>query len=245
MEKNTVLFVEPRIFKECPNLLNHFVNVLGNNWRYVFYCGKNTREYWENTDLNKIYELRELDVINFYTADEYSDFMKQKTLWETLSGEFVLTTQMDTWITHDCGYTIYDFMKLDYSYIGGNMNYPWLELTDRENIHFQYCNFNGGLSLRKRMDMIHIINSFPPEKTSNADNVMNRTITSDAEDVYFTIGCYHLGMKVGCDELSQHFAVHTIFKETFFGIHQPIYDVMQSILNIIPNLQEINPYICK
>jgi hypothetical protein len=52
-------------------------------------------------------------------------------------------------------------------------------------------------------------------------------------------------MKVGCDELSQHFAVHTIFKETFFGIHQPIYDVMQSILNIIPNLQEINPYICK
>jgi hypothetical protein len=44
MNKNTLLFVEPRIIDETELVLNHFVNVLGEeNCHYVFYCGKGTK----------------------------------------------------------------------------------------------------------------------------------------------------------------------------------------------------------
>lgn len=243
MSKNTVLFVEPRIFDNCHVILNHFVDVLGENWNYVFYCGKNTKEFWEKSALNKIYEVRELEVVNFTSPDFYSDFMKQRKLWDSLDGEFILTAQMDTWITHDCGHTIYDFINLDKSYIGGNMRYIWYELSQREQIQCKYYNFNGGLSLRKRKDMIKIIDSFPPEKTSNEENVIRRNHLTDAEDVYFTLGCHKLGFKLGDDEISSHFAVHGWFKPNFFGIHKPCKDIYPSILKVIPNLNNLNPYL--
>jgi hypothetical protein len=242
-KKNTVLFVEPRIFKKCPEILNHFVYILGNDWEYIFYCGKGTIKYWENTDLNNIYELRELDVENFQSEDLYSDFMKQKKLWESLSGDYVLTAQLDTWITNDYGYTIDDFIKLNKSFIGGNMSYPWFELSQREGIKFEYKNFNGGLSLRNRLDMLKVINHFPPQKTSNNSDVLTRNIHTDAEDIYFILGCYKLGLPIGDDEESSHFAVHTIFKTNFFGIHKPCNEIKNVLENHYHNIYYLNPYL--
>jgi hypothetical protein len=241
--KNTVLFVEPRVFKKCPDILNQFVNILGTNWEYIFYCGKGTLSYWENTNIHKIYEIRELDVNNFPTEDLYSDFMKQKSLWESLSGEYVLTAQMDTWITNDFGYTIDDFIKLNKSFIGGNMSYPWFELSQREGIDFNYKNFNGGLSLRNRLDMLKVINHFPPEKTSINNDVLTRNIHTDAEDIYFVLGCYKLGLPIGNDEKSSHFAIHTIFKEQFFGIHKPGKEIENILQEHYHNIYLLNPYL--
>jgi hypothetical protein len=240
---NTVVFVEPRIFEHAPIILNHFVDILGLNWNYIFYCGKNTKSYWEHTFLHKIYQIRELDVDNFPEPKYYSDFMKQKHLWESLYGEFVLTAQLDTWITKNNGYNIYDFIRLDKSYIGGNMCYEWPELFPRDNFKFEYRNFNGGLSLRKRNDMIKVIDAFPPQTTSSANNVFNRNLYTDAEDVYFTLGCCKLGLPIGNDEISSHFAIHSIFKDKFFGIHQPLNEVKTCISNCYPDLNYINPYL--
>lgn len=242
MNKNTVLFVEPRILANCCSILNHFVTVLGPNWNYVFYCGENTKEYWEQSYLNKKYELRELEVINFNKPSEYSDFLKSKNLWESLTGDFVLVAQLDTWIFNNKNYTIDYFIKLNKSYIGGNMIYPWHEFK-RENINFNYYNFNGGLSLRKRIDMIQIINAFPPEHTYSNSNVLVRNINSDAEDVYFTLGCYYLGLPIGNDEESSHFALHTIFKDEFFGIHQPCEKIKHKINELYPDLKMLNPFL--
>lgn len=241
--KNTVLFIEPRIHERTTKILNYYVSVIGKNWNYVFYCGKNTKKYWEKSDLNKIYELRELDVVNFNTEDLYSDFMKQKKLWESLYGEFVLTMQIDTWITNDYGYTIDDFIKLNKSFIGGNMSYHYIETYIREDICFEYDNFNGGLSLRKRKDMIKIINSFPPQKTSSNPDLINRNIFTDAEDVYFLLGCYKLGLPLGDDEDSSHFTVHTVFKEKFWGIHKPHKTIEDDLIKHYPKVYYLNPYI--
>lgn len=244
MNKNTVLFVEPRVIENGEVVLNHFVNVLGyENWHYVFYCGKEKKQYWEARNLNKVYEVRELDVDNFPKENLYSDFMKQKWLWESLYGEFVLTAQLDTWIMKDNGYSIYDFIKLNKSYIGGNMCYPWLELSDREKINFEYRNFNGGLSLRKREDMIRVIDNYPPERTNRNEENAISSIYADAEDAYFTLGCYKLGLLIGNDEATSYFAVHTIFKERFFGMHQPCNDIKESINKLFPNLNKENPFL--
>ena len=228
---NTALICEPRKLDHIPLIIKQYKIVLGNNWKIVFYCGKNLKSYWEKIfDLD--IEIRELDVNNL-TSNEYNDYFKKKELWESLYGDFVLVFQSDTWIHYDNFYNINYFINMDKSYIGGNMCYPWFELN-REKIIPKYRNFNGGLSLRKRNDMIKIINTYPSKKTVEK----SLDITTDAEDVYFTIGCYKLGLSVGDDEESSYFAVHTIYKSNWFGIHCVLSNIKDKLIIDYPMLKK-------
>jgi hypothetical protein len=219
--KNTALIVDPRNIVDLPYLINDFKKKLGENWKVVFYCGKG-----ESADMQKYIdkevEIRELNVNNF-TLDEYSDFMKQKTLWESLYGDFVLTFQADTFIINQIPYNINYFMSLNKSYIGGNMDHDWQELK-RENLYPTFKNFNGGLSLRKRVDMIQIIDKFGIEKTQPNSS----RIQTDPEDVYFTIGCYKLNLPIGDSEECMYFSINRIWVDNYFGIHKPIPQVLEN-----------------
>jgi hypothetical protein len=133
-------------------------------------------------------------------------------------GDFVLVFTANSFILNEEPFTIDYFMSLNKSYIGGNQFYKWNELF-RENINFHYYNFQGGLSLRKREDMIKIIDTFGSEKTvKNCSNSL--TLQTDAEDVYFTIGCYKLNLPIGDDEICKHFSVHTELIDGFFGANR-------------------------
>ena len=211
--KNTALIVEPRMLEILPYTINEYYKILGNDWIIVFYCGKGLKLIWESVIGIKDIEIRELEVNNFNSL-EYSYFLKQPNLWKSLYGEFVLTFQTDSIIKNIEPYTINNYVKLNKSYIGGNMCYGWNEMV-RENITTSYRNFNGGLSLRKRLDMIKIIQTFGIEFTEND----SKNMVTDAEDVYFTIGCYKLNLPVGDDEFCSHFAVHSIYYDKFFGVH--------------------------
>lgn len=230
--KNTVLLVEPRILDEIPILISQYHAYLP-DWNFVFYCGKDTKTHWQNV-LEDYVELRELDVTNF-NASGYSYFLKKKELWESLYGDFVLTIQADTMIMSIEPYNINYFINLNKSYIGGNMNFKWNELN-REGIEFKNYNFNGGLSLRKREDMIKVINHFPPILFNDA-TIYSPNVETDPEDVYFTIGCHKLGLSIGDDEESTHFAIHKIFKNGFFGFHQPENCIKNVILEAYPALK--------
>ena len=110
-------------------------------------------------------------------------------------------------------------MKLNKSFIGGNMSYEWRELV-RENIQTSnFKNFNGGLSLRKRLDMIKIIHTFGIDFTE----VNSLNIRTDHEDVYFTLGCYKLNLPIGDNDFCGHFAIHSIYHKDFFGVHNSSY----------------------
>jgi len=236
--KNTILLVEPRPNTFCINLLNQYIKILGTDkWNYIFYFGKGTLNLWNSID-KSIVELRELPVSNFANPNEYNDFMKQKILWESLPGEFILSIQLDTWVFENTGYTIDYFLELNKSFIGGNMSSEWFELQ-RERLHFHYLNFNGGLSLRKRNDMIRVCDSFPPKPTTYPSNCLE----TDAEDVYFTVGCYRLGLPIGDDEESSHFSIHRIYKTPFFGIHQAYQHAQIELDRIYPELRSINPHL--
>ena len=229
---NTVLLVEPRKIWYIYDLLKQYQDVL-ENMNYVFFCGKSSLEYWKN-ELKKLkykVELYPLPVDNM-TPNEYNNFMKRKDLWTYLKGKFVLVIQSDTWINPNKNNknNLNYFINLDKSYIGGNFLHKWFEL-EREKINLNFTNFNGGLSLRNRLDMIKVIETFPPESTvSNS-----KKLETDAEDVYFTIGCIKLGLKVGDDENCCSFALHdSEYKEglfdNFFGFHQPSF----RLINYIP-----------
>ena len=238
-DKYTALIVDPRNNENLPYLINDFKKKLGNNWRIVFYCGKGLQNKMNQYIENNI-EIRELNVNNF-TINEYSDFMKSKELWQTLYGDFVLTFQADTYILNKAPYTIEYFINMDKSYIGGNMDHRWSELN-RENIYPNYRNFNGGLSLRKRQDMITIIDTLGTEKTEHN----SQKIQTDPEDVYFTIGCYKLNYPIGDTSECQHFSLNRIRFDKFFGIHKPIPDVLQNFKEVLDIYsKETNTFILK
>lgn len=221
MNKNTALIVDPRDDVRITHLIHDFQQKLGPEWIIVFYCGKSLKSKMAE-HLNPEVEVRELDVSNFNSLDEYSDFMKRRDLWESLYGNFVLTFQFDTYIINQPPYTIQHFIDMNKSYIGGNMDHSWTELI-REKICTNYRNFNGGLSLRKRFDMIKIINAFGVEQTTSS----SPKIQTDAEDVYFTLGCYCLDLPIGDDEACSHFCVNRILVHGYFGVHKPIPALLQ------------------
>ena len=238
--KNTVLLVEPRPYNYLIPILNEYYKYLGDDWNYVFYCGKGTLGIWQGEEIRQQIkppvEFRELDVDNFSNSNLYSDFMKQKSLWESLEGEFVLTIQLDTWPMNLV--PIETFLELNQSYIGGCMDTGWKEMV-REGITVKYCNGNGGLSLRKRLDMIRVIETFQPEP-STGDSTR---LESDAEDVYFYMGCYRLGLSVGDDPVSATFACHVMVQQLFFGIHSPSGPAAFDVAQRFPQLKELNPFL--
>jgi len=228
INKNTVLIVEPRLLDHLADIIEAYYDLLKDKWNYVFYCGKGTKEVWAKI-LAPYVELRELEVDNFYRPSEYSAFFKTSKLWEGLYGDFILTVQDDTWPTNTEPYTIDYFIRLNKSYIGGNMNFRWNELA-RENISLKNYNLNGGLSLRKRNDMIRIIKEFPDKH-------------NDAEDVFFSLGCHKLGLPMGDNEDSTAFAIHYVYKKKFFGVHKPSLSVKQELNKYNKELLDKHPYL--
>ena len=233
--KNTVLLIEPRFKKqETIILLANAYNKLGNDWNYVFYCGISFHDEWQKILPNFI-EIRPLENDNFEDTRLYSDFCKKKELWDSLYGDFVLTIQLDTWIMNIEPYDISYFINLNKSFIGGNMSYTWCYFH-KVGINHHYRNFNGGLSLRKRKDMISIIEIYPPLKTIDQYN----NFLDEHEDVYFTNGCILLNLPIGDDENSSYFALHTIYHDKYFGIHQPYEEIKNNINNTYPYLKYLN-----
>jgi len=235
---NTALIVEPRDMKRIPLIINHFLFTLGPNWKFVFYCGSGLKSKW-TSKVNREVEIRELAVSNF-TASQYSDFLKSRSLWDTLYGEFILVFQTDAWIMNEPPYTIDYFLSRNKSYIGGNMCYKWAHIEFKT----KFWNYNGGLSLRKRRDMIKIIDAFPPMKTLDHPPIgqeelsKNNPMETHAEDVYFVVGCDRLGLEMGdTDEEFNLFALHTIFYPRGFGVHKPSPFVRQQLAKLCPEIQ--------
>ena len=228
--QNTALIVEPRFLEKLPAIIENFQTVLGQTWKIVFYCGKGLASKWKSLVRDNV-ELRELEVNNFID-DEYSDFFKSRSLWESLYGDWVLTFQADTWLISSGGYTIDYFLKKNKSYIGGNMSYYWPEMSLYMN-QPAIRNFNGGLSLRRREDMIQIINELPPQKTIKYTG----RVENDPEDVYYSIGCYLLGLTIGDDEDCSHFAVSSILYDQCFGIHKPGKAIREYLFVLYPEIK--------
>lgn len=235
--KNTVLLIEPRFKNEIIYILANAYNKLGNNWNYVFYCGKSFKSNWENILPNFI-EIRPLENDNFDNTKLYSDFCKKKELWESLYGKYVLTIQLDTWIMNHEPYNISFFINLNKSYIGGNMEYTW-GYFDKINLHHANRNFNGGLSLRNRLDMLKVIKTYPPLPTLDDRS----SFLTEHEDVYFTFGCIDLKLPIGDDIESSFFSLHNIYRYKYFGIHQPSDKVKQKLKQTNPYLKYINTFL--
>jgi hypothetical protein len=223
---NSAVIVEPRKIRQTIDVLYRFYNKLNTNWKFYLFCGKNTTEWWQSK-IDFPIDIIELETDNL-TSTDYNDLLKTVSFWNSIQGEYVLIFQTDTWLNDNPIYDIDYFVKKEYSYVGGNMSYMWAEMSILHSFNIsykEYGNYNGGLSLRKRKDMLQILNQYPPEPTmpyicmevteENKTEIVGRT----AEDVYFTLGCYLLNLKIGIEEECSYFACHTVYRQGCFGFH--------------------------
>ena len=93
--------------------------------------------------------------------------------------------------------------------------------------------------------MIQIIEKYPPLKTISIYEHDGIDFESEAEDVYFTMGCIKLNLPIGDDENSSHFALHTIYYDDYFGIHNPFESVQEKLKEKKPYLLSFNKYLIK
>lgn len=251
---NTLLIVEPRKMIEIiPLVIKNFYDKI--NWKVVFYCGKDLKNFWETSNLinipKEMLDIRELETNNL-TPDQYNDLFKTKTFWESLNGEYILVFQSDTWCFNDSQYNINYFINKKYSYLGGNGRIRGKQVTWKMAYHkylekikkgHDYNNNNGGLSLRNRQHMIDIIEKFPPKKS--VSTLISTSFEDLAEDVYFPIGCYLLNYKVGDNKSDDAcFALHLAYYKEAFGLHKITYEVYIKLLPKYPELLKIAKYIC-
>ena len=220
------LFIAPRKLKQVKHNIDNFFNIMENAYLY-FYCGNGLSTHYSSlVDIYPRLIIRELDVSNL-DGNTYSDFMKSRSLWESISGDYVLTIQTDGCLCKKSPYTISDFTM--YDYVGGYapQESGWKETRGlHEYSSFQY--FNGGFSLRKRQSMIDAIDTYPPQKSVpfKPDN----SFETYWEDLYYTVCLLKMKKKVGLDEYATHFCSHTMYSLPTFCIHKTAAYVNKSIL---------------
>ena len=74
---NTAVIIEPRKIDKTASVIHNFQSILSKNeWNFVFYCGKDLKQYWE--DKVSDIEIRELDVDNLRPS-QYNDLLKRLT----------------------------------------------------------------------------------------------------------------------------------------------------------------------
>jgi Protein of unknown function (DUF5672) len=130
------------------------------------------------------------DVTGRFGPQEYSCMLYQREFWNMIREDVVLIFQTDTVIFKEPDPSYYQ-----YAFVGS----PCGELSE---------NFimNGGLSLRSKRAMLHIVNSlseFPKEP----------------EDVYFTNKCRQLNMRVPDIRTCFKFAAESRAHKDVIGVH--------------------------
>lgn len=187
----TAVIIEPRVHAAWPIVLKNFLTHLDSRWDFLIFCGLRNEEYLKtliNADFAE--HLHRITIINMnvdnLTINEYNRLMTSKDIYLQIPTEMFLIFQLDTLISSKYYDYIYDF--IEYDYVGA----PWQWTQDVGN---------GGLSLRRKSTILHIIN--------NIKVFYN-------EDMYFSANIQN---KPDIQK-AMLFSVESIFSEKSFGIHQ-------------------------
>lgn len=123
------------------------------------------------------------------SKDDYSNLLITKDFWNMFDTENILIFQHDSMLLR---HGIEKF--LNYDYIGATWKFePYVG--------------NGGLSLRKKSAMLHVLDNY---------NLYKHL----PEDMYFGYGCRDLGLNLAPIEIADKFSIETKFILGSMGYHQ-------------------------
>jgi len=189
----------------------YFLNESNSNikWKLEIFHGNLNKEYVENivSGVDNVV-LHQIDYDSMGLV-EYDSIFRDVSFWERITSENILIFQTDSILLRS---GIDEF--LEYSYIGA----PWLKPKEGKFVG------NGGLSFRKKKDMIDTITQFPNDSYFK-------------EDIYF---CKYLESKVPDIGIAKQFSVEDLEYDNPLGVHQPKveYGLLEKILkNGLNNIQ--------
>lgn len=191
----TAIIVEPRRHAALEFVLKNFFENLSDEWNIIVFHGIENVEYVANI-ANKIEKskkritLHNLGIRNL-TIPEYNRLFASRSFYNNIPTETFLVFQTDTMIFSKNKEALHHFFK--YDYVGA----PWPSAIHGTRVG------NGGLSLRKKSMMLHIIDSRP--------------YRGEPEDVYFCSNPLYMPTV----EEAMRFSVEQIFYPASFGCHKP------------------------
>lgn len=198
-DKSAVL-IDSRIDEKIELVIKNFMYYLHNDWNLIIFFTENNEEYIRTIAQN-IGDVTLIKINEKYIdAQIYNNILRSKSFYDIIDSEHILIFQMDTLLRKP----IPDkFLK--YSYVGA----PWMKTLP--HVTFAGEVGNGGLSLRSKRAMIHIIDNLimPPQLN---------------EDVFFSTGCNLLNLIKPTTEEAKEFSVESVFYEDPIGLHAPFFD---------------------
>lgn len=235
MEKYTAVITEPRVHRAWKLVLTNFLTNLDERWDFLIICGLSNKDFLDSLINGSFQEhkhritIYQLDILDFITIKDYSNYMIDPLIYELIPTETFLTFQLDTLISTKYKDMIYDFIK--YDYVGAPWRGNGIFVRDENNVMpIQLLVGNGGLSLRKKSVMLDIIKN---------DVTNFRFEDGILEDVFFS---KYAKNKPSVEE-AKLFSVETLFSEKSFGIHAcykwVTYEELCKISEHIPELFEL------
>jgi hypothetical protein len=210
----TAIIVEPRRHAALEFVLENFLENLSDEWNIIVFHGTENIEYVANivSKLERFKNritLHNLGIRNL-TIPAYSRLFASKSFYDNIPTETFLVFQTDTMIFSQNKDLLQQFIK--YDYVGA----PWPSAMHGAHVG------NGGLSLRRKSKMLHIIHSRP--------------YRGEPEDVYFSSNPIY----VPSVEEAKRFSVENIFYPESFGCHKPWGRTFgTSLLKIYPELEQL------
>ena len=210
---NAVL-IEFRPMKHLEYIIRRFIYYLGTKWMYTIVCGKDNYDTITNI-VNKL--SHNITIVNLNisvdSVHKYNNLLLSIDFWEKLNGVKILIHQEDSMI-----FKHLDDTFLKYDYIGAPWNSKYFQIT-KNNVG------NGGLSLRSKEVIIHILKNYDTNgeiyDNFTQGRLDNKSISVVPEDVFIVtiMKKYNIG-KISPYEVATKFCVEHIYdKESTFG-HQ-------------------------
>ena len=216
--KYTAVIVEPRKHKALQFVVTNFLENLSDDWNIMIFHGTTNEQYvndiLQTLSSNRITTIK-LPYANI-PVKQYSLLLTSAAFYEAIPTEVILIFQTDTLIFSKNKHKINDFLQ--YDYVGA----PWPPgYTPIGEVG------NGGLSLRKKSKMLHIINTVP--------------YRDEPEDNYFSR--QKLYTPTGYE--ARNFSVEMVFHATSFGCHKPFNrSYGDALIKLYPELLELHKLNC-
>ena len=155
-------------------VLNFMIN-LDQQWQFQLFVGKTTKELWANNEYLSPYIKTGkiiLDELENYFDENPLEYYQNINFWKAIKHEKILIFQTDSVLCSNSKFRVEDFLQFDF--VGA----PW-KVRDKE---FNGRVGNGGLSLRTKSVMIHLLETYPPHeqleelRNLNEDCYLNKFI---------------------------------------------------------------------
>lgn len=214
--KHTAVIVEPRKHKALQFVVTNFLENLSDDWNIIIFHGTTNEQYVKDILRNLTQYITRLSTVKLPFSNisvyQYSALLASAAFYEVIPTEVILIFQTDTMIFSKNKHKINDFLQYDYVGAPWPLGYvPFAEVG------------NGGLSLRKKSKMLHIIKTKP--------------YRGEPEDLYFS----RQNLYKPSGNEARNFSTEMIFHETSFGCHKPFgRPYGDALIKLYPELSELH-----